>query len=316
MTTKGISLQQGTVVVLTLDGTMVYVEEVTRSYVAVVALPEQPAERSDDRVFTPGRVGQKKISPFAQADKVVEIIDLSDRNKNFIGDFEKLRAEHGPNYVDLTEAERAAMTVTKAGPKPKVDRTAEKEAKKAEREEAKKKRQEERAAAKQASAAPVTCAACDAGHHLTDTGLHYEGADETGKLLGVCAKLMAKIKGRAPKSAAAKVPGTPRTPKAPSGKATELKYSLRQDLLDNPATDEVALKDAILQKDKFKDGNRGHKVYRGLLAAGSPATVAQVMEKVAEAHGADWCSDPEGIVGRALKELSKPDFGGVTVLVK
>lgn len=105
---KGISIHQGQVIVLSVDGTLVYVESVEPTYAAVVALPDQPTERADERVFTPGRVGSKKISPFSTADKEVAIIDLTQRNKDFIGAFEKLRTEHGPNYVDRTPEELVA----------------------------------------------------------------------------------------------------------------------------------------------------------------------------------------------------------------
>lgn len=307
---KGITLEPGTIVVLTLDGTMVYVEEMTTTFAAVVALPEQPTERSDDRVFTPGRVGIKKISPFATCDRVVPVVELSDRNKNFIGDYEKLRAEHGSNYVALTDEEKAAMSVVKVGPKvrtPKPDAAT----KKAEREAERTKRKDERDAARKAAAAPVTCAACDAGHHLTDTGLHYAGADETAPLWGVCTKLLAAVNKRAAKA------GTPRAVRAPreakaAGPVSALKYRIAVD--GEPAT---VLATAVTQKDKFKDGNRGHKVFLGLrVCPEHTGTVAEVMTKVAEVHGATWCSDPEAIVGRALKELSRPEFGAVTVLVK
>lgn len=114
---KGISLEVATVVVLALDGTLVYVESVQPTFVGVVALPDQPVERADERVFTPGRVGAKKISPFSVADKIVAIADLSDRNKTFIGTYEQLRLAHGPNHVDRTPEEEAALAAANA-PKP------------------------------------------------------------------------------------------------------------------------------------------------------------------------------------------------------
>jgi hypothetical protein len=142
---KGIALVPGTVVELALDGTVVYVENVSNSYAAVVALPDQTqsqAGRADDRVFTPGRVGAKKLSPFAGANRIIEVPDLSQRNREFIGTYETLRAQHGPNYVDQTEEERAAMSVKKVKPD-KETRRAEREAKRAEKKA-------EREAAKQA----------------------------------------------------------------------------------------------------------------------------------------------------------------------
>lgn len=125
---KGVSLEQATVVVLELDGTLVYVETMETTYAGVVALPDQPTERTDERVFTPGRVGMKKISPFSSAAKVIPMADLSERNKTFIATFEKLRAEHGNNYVDRTPEEAAAEAAKLAGPVKKAKRTPEEKA--------------------------------------------------------------------------------------------------------------------------------------------------------------------------------------------
>lgn len=139
---KGVSLVQGQCVVLAIDGSLVYVETVTNAWCEVVALPDQPKEREEGPVFTPGRVGAKKISPFSAADKVVEIADLSERNKKFIGEFEALRKQHGPNYVDRTPEEQAAFDAANAPKVPKAKQTPEqkaaaKEARKAERKAAK-----------------------------------------------------------------------------------------------------------------------------------------------------------------------------------
>lgn len=115
MAVKGITLEVGTIVVLSLDGTLVYVEDVQPTFAAVIALPEQPTERADDRVFTPGKVGPKKISPFSQSDKQVKVTDLSPRNREFIGTYEQLRKQHGPHYVQRTPEEEA-MSVKKITP--------------------------------------------------------------------------------------------------------------------------------------------------------------------------------------------------------
>jgi hypothetical protein len=129
---KGVTLVQGQVVVLKLDGSLVYIEAVEAMYVAAVALPEQPADRADERVFKPGCVGAKKISPFAEGD-VVLVSNLSERNKKFIGEYEGLRKQHGPTYVDRTPEEQAAFEAANAPKPPKADKAA----KKAEREAAK-----------------------------------------------------------------------------------------------------------------------------------------------------------------------------------
>lgn len=116
MTARGVTLVRGTIVVLDLDSTLAYVEDVQPTHAAIVALPEQLPERKDSVVFTPGRVGAKKISPFSAAARIVSVTDLSERNREFIGTYEKLRAQHGPNFVARTPEEEAAMSVTKAKP--------------------------------------------------------------------------------------------------------------------------------------------------------------------------------------------------------
>lgn len=121
MSTRSITLVPGTIVVLSLDGSLVYVEDVQPTFAAVVALPEQLPNHKGTQVFTPGRVGAKKISPFSSADRTVEVADLTQRNKDFIGNFEQLRKAHGPNFVSRTPEEQAAeearnMSVTKVHP--------------------------------------------------------------------------------------------------------------------------------------------------------------------------------------------------------
>lgn len=134
----GVKLQRGTIVVLSLDGTLVYVEDVQPTHCAVVALPEQPPGRRVDAVFTPGKVGAKKISPYAGYDREIAVSELSDRNREFIGTYETLRTQHGPNYVQRTPEEEKAMSVIKAGPAPR-------ERKKRSPEDKKNKRAERRA---------------------------------------------------------------------------------------------------------------------------------------------------------------------------
>lgn len=131
---KGVTLTPGTVGVLALDGTLVYIEAIEQTFAGVVALPDQPSERKDERVFTPGRVGMKKISPFSEFEKTVPVGELSQRNRDFIGTFEKLRSVHGPNFVDRTPEEEAAYQAQANPPDKSVARAA----KKAEREAKKK----------------------------------------------------------------------------------------------------------------------------------------------------------------------------------
>jgi hypothetical protein len=122
VSTRGITLERGSVVVLSLDGTLVYVEDVQPTAVSVVALPDQPPNRKENAIFAPGRVGARKVSPYSSYDREVKIPDLSQRNKDFLGDYEKLRQQHGPNYIARTPEELAAMSVTKAGPTTRTPR--------------------------------------------------------------------------------------------------------------------------------------------------------------------------------------------------
>lgn len=313
---KGIVLAVGQVVVLAIDNTMVYVEQVTPTFASVVALPEQPATRTDDRVFTPGKVGAKKISPFSLPDEnfpdseggVIPVPQLSQRNKDFIGTYEKLRADNGPNFVDQTEAEKktaAAGGVKKVKP-PKADRSA----KKAEREAAKAEKKAKRDAERAAAAAPPACAGCDAGYFRTANGVHHSGADETAPMWGICSILLAGIK--QPRVRVPKSPSEPKAVRTP--KATTDKSALRFKLVND------SLATASAEKDKFKAGNRGHKVYEAFKIAlaelGDTASVAQVMEAAAVRHGADWSNDPEGVCYNALNDLTKDALGNVTELVK
>lgn len=97
---KGSQLEPGTNVVLSFDGTLVFVESVEPIGAVVVALPEQPDTRkTDSQVFTPGAIRAKRISPFASPDKVVALKDLSAKNLEFITTLPDLREKHGPNFV-------------------------------------------------------------------------------------------------------------------------------------------------------------------------------------------------------------------------
>lgn len=95
---RGATLQPGTVVVLSIDGTLALVEELTKTHAGVVPLPEQVTGYKA-QFFTPGRVGLKKISPFALADRVVAVEDLTVGNREFLDTFKNLREEKGPNFV-------------------------------------------------------------------------------------------------------------------------------------------------------------------------------------------------------------------------
>jgi hypothetical protein len=109
-------------VILELDGSLVFVEDIQPTFAAVVALPEQPTD-VQNRFITPGRVGARKISPFSKFARAVNEGDLSAFNQTFLATFKQVRDENGPNKVIRTPEEEAAMSVTKAGPTPKVKKT-------------------------------------------------------------------------------------------------------------------------------------------------------------------------------------------------
>jgi len=121
MSNRGVTLVPGTIRVPQVDGSLAYVEDVQPTFAGVVALPDQLPTHVLTQVFTPGRVGAKRISPFSSADKVVTVEELTERNREFIGTYEQLRKAHGPNFVSRTPEEQAALeaanvSVTKVHP--------------------------------------------------------------------------------------------------------------------------------------------------------------------------------------------------------
>ncbi len=267
MSVRGITLVRGTIVVLSLDGTLVYVEDVQPTGARVVALPEQLAERKENAVFTPGRVGSKVISPYSSADREIKPTDLSERNREFVGTFEKLRAQHGPNFVARTPEEEAAMAVTKAkasdaASAPRVHKGG-RGAKKTPEE-----RQQRRA---QRKAAKVPCVKCGmvpihANHH--GGGCEYEAPEK---------------KVRAAKAS-----------KSAGGGSS------------NPTFQVVDADISKLQadNDKFAQGNRFYRVFLALKnLPESKGTLANVIAAVALDAGKPM-TNPEKVARRALKALT------------
>jgi hypothetical protein len=257
---KGVVLERETVVVLSLDGSLVYVEDVQPTHVAVVALPEQITAPGASCVFTPGRVGPKKISPYSRPDRIVPVADLSERNREFIAHFATWRQQHGPNYVHRTPEEQAKMTVIKAGPTPRSKKTPEE----------KKKRRLERKSNK------VLCGKC---------GKPKAHGDHA---FGQCTF----------EAPAATVTTTAATPKAPRASSSSGKYTVvNKDLSKVQA-----------ENDKFKPGNRFHRVFRALDEIGAPATLEDVIRAIATDGGRPM-TNPEKVTRRALKQLT--DAGNV-----
>lgn len=136
MSTKGIKLKEGMACVLELDGTLVYVESVTPVCAVVVAPPDQPATRNITPSFTPGRVGGKRISPYAEFSAVIEHDQLTPRNQKFILEYQRWREEKGINYVERTPEEIAALEAAAVAPT-KEQRKEQKQREKKERKDAK-----------------------------------------------------------------------------------------------------------------------------------------------------------------------------------
>lgn len=117
MSTKGIQVTPGMVAVLEINGAIVYVEEVLPTRCKLVCLPDQPTTFSQKEQFlTPGAVKARIVSPYIGIVNEVPVAELSDRNKDFIGSFEKLRELHGDKFVDQTPEEQARMSVKKIKP--------------------------------------------------------------------------------------------------------------------------------------------------------------------------------------------------------
>jgi hypothetical protein len=273
MTVRGITLEVGSVVLLSLDGTLVYVESTQPTFAAVVALPEQLKDRADDRVFTPGKVGAKKISPFSTTDRVLAVSELTPRNREFIGTYEKLREQHGPHYVQRTPEEEAAMSVKKITQQknargPATSRVS--------------KRAQKRAVIKNLQ---IKCTACSEqrGHpnHPSDHEFVPPALQGSSQ----------------PEEAAPK--RTPRQPKAASAPAA--RYTLV-----NP---DLTSAKAQPRGDKFNDGNRSHRVVLAL--AGLPGSAGSLDEVIAAlcADGKTPPANPAKVVRRTLNQLTKVEFG-------
>ena len=279
MATKGITLEQGQVVVLDLDGTLVFIESVQPTFVAVVALPDQFTGREDDRVFTPGRVGSKKISPFSRASRVVPASELTERNTVFIGAYEALRTEHGPNYVDRSPEELAAHEAANA---PKPDKAAARAVKKAERDAAK--------AAKQAATPRYLrrCVTCNEQPGHPDHGRVEDGKHE---FVEPPTPVKAPKVPRVPK--VPHDPNAPRTTKAPKAlPAGPFKW----------VGNEGQLHVLAGVNPKYKPNNSGAVIVDAIKAGGDAGVTLAAVAGVLGQHPR-WSSVPLERIEFALKQL-------------
>jgi hypothetical protein len=267
---KGISLQRGTIVVLSLDGSIVYVEDVQPTYAAVVALPEQPATRDDKQgVFTPGKVGAKKISPFSQPDREVAVPDLSPRNREFIGTYEQLRKDHGPHFVQRTPEEDAKMVRKETGERAPRGQG---------------KRAQKRAAGPKYLQRCATCSEQPA-HPNHDKGGHT---------------FVPPTEATTPTDEAPAPTREPRRPKATASPSV-VRYTL--------VSDDLSAARAQPRGDKFNDGNRSHRVVLALASLPAKTGTLDEVVAAMCADGKLPPANPPKVARRTLNQLRKPAFG-------
>jgi hypothetical protein len=279
---RGVSLKVGTAIVLDIDSTLVYVEAIEPTYAGVVAFPQQEPNANRSGVFTPGRVGMKKISPYSSAAQTVPLENLSPRNREFLATFEALRAQHGPLFVDRTPEELAAMTVVKATPvkdAPGLTKAEKRAARKARR---------------------LPCTQC--GEPLTHAN---HPADHPFAAPEVKVK---EPKAKRTVSRDTSGQSTSNTTTAPSAPVTASRRTLARYTLTS--TD---LTKALAQPrgDKYKDGNRSHRV---VMALGKlpemTGTIEDIIAGLAN-DGGKAMTNPEKVVKRTMSQLTSPEFGAI-----
>ena len=279
---KGVTLKEGEAVTLDIDGTLVYVESVQQTFVAVVALPEQPADRDVTPSFTPGKVGAKRISPYVKPRKAFSMDDLSPRNVDFIARYERLREQHGNAYIDRTPEELAAITAAAAAPaKTKAELKAEKKEKKQKDKQLKARRVVPRYLQK--------CQTCNEqpGHpnHGTKDDQHEFVAPPDAPDVETEAASGTKP-AKVPKAAK---PGRPKKPGLPE---KSLKF-----IGDDKAIDILAAGNP-----KYKEGNSGRAIVDFIKECGDVGVTAEQIVAELAAHER-WNTVPQERVEFALKQL-------------
>lgn len=273
---KGVTLQEGQVATLDIDGTLVYVEAVQLTFIAVVAFPEQPPDRDVSPSFTPGKVGAKKISPFMRPRKVFKREELSPRNAIFLENYEQLRTQHGPTYIDRTPEEAAAYAAATAAPKTKAELKAERKAAKDAQKKVKP------TAAKVVPRYLQKCQTCNQqpGHpnHGTKDDQHEFVAPPETEM--------------APAAPVAKAPKAPRSSK-------------KTDVPEGPFKfigTAAGITTLAAGNPKYKDGNSGKVIIDFIGECGEDgATLTQVLGELGQ-HPR-WSGVPQDRVQLALKQL-------------
>lgn len=268
---RGITLETGTIVVLSLDGTLVFVEDVQPTWAAVVALPEQLTERTDERVFTPGKVGVKKISPYSSSSRVLAVTDLTPRNVAFIKDYVALRDAHGPHFVQRTPEEEAAMAVTKIKPS-----RAEKRKGRAPKGETAEQHFKKR------------CAQCnEQPGHPNHPGDHTFVEPEP----------------EAPTTPAASQPKRPVRSSGPRPSAASVGaiYAL--------VSSDLTKAKAQPRGDRYNDGNRSYRVVLAISTLPNCTGTLEDVVAALAADGGKAMTNPAKVARRTLNQLTKADFG-------
>lgn len=271
---KGITLEQGSVVVLTFDGTLVFVEDLQPMWAAVLALPEQPDTRkADSIVFTPGAVRAKKISPYASYDKLVNVNDLSDKNREFITFYASLRDDRGANFV-FGKVE--TVPVKKVKPADVDDPTG---AALPRKRGSGLSRKEKRALAKVKNCATCGKQAADPVHDNKFSNYDHDFAAPSGKEATMTA-------GRG-------------KPARPSNGARVFTLT----------SEDLTAAQAQPKGERYADGNRFHRVVQVLAALpGKAGTVEDIIAALLS-DGGKIPANPEKVVKRCLAQLVQPAFG-------
>lgn len=277
---KGISLEKGAVVVLSFDGTLVYIEDIQPMWAAVIALPEQPDTRkADSIVFTPGAVRAKKISPYAASDKVVALGDLSDKNREFITLYPTLRDDRGANYI-FGKVE--TVPVKKVKPTDVDDPTG------AALPRGRKSRAEKRAAARASN-----CATC--GKQKADPIHDAQFSDKYDHDFVAPSATPAKE---------ATMPtgrGKPARPSSPSNGAK--RYTL--------VSEDLTAALAQPKGERYAEGNRFHRVVQVLAALPDKSGTVEDIIAALLTDGGKIPSNPEKVVRRCLSQITTAAFGAL-----
>lgn len=271
---KGITLQQGTVVVLTFDGTLVYIEDLEPMWAAVLALPEQPDTRTASNVFIPGAVRGKKISPYASFDKVVPLDDLSDKNREFITHYAAWRQDRGANFV-FGKVE--AVPVKKVKPADVDDPTGASKPKRG----AGLSRKEKRALAR-----ATNCATC--GKQKADPVHDSRIAD----------KYDHDFASAAPTKEAT----------MPTGRGKPARPSNGARVFTLVSADLTTAKTQP-KGERYDDGNRFHRVVMVLAALPDKSGTVEDIIAALLSDGGKIPANPEKVVKRCLAQLVQPAFG-------